>query len=286
PHIMIYGEPWAGGTSKLKSGKSADNLKGQMTVQESLAQDYFSGNGVLVGAFNDVIRNAARGENNPNKGYVQGSTIEASLIAMCAEGRFSQETVKTQNIDPNLVLNYVSCHDNYTLYDQLIQTMNESRLPMAYSQAESIVFLAQGVPFIQEGEDFMRSKYDPDTGKYEGNSYNVGDYINVMDYSLKIDHLDTFRKVKELIELRRTNESFRLASRQQIKERMRDVSSADGVISYRIDDLLVIHSVTGTPYDLDGSYQIIYSNVRSSYGKVSGTITIGTNESIVLKKAD
>ncbi|MBQ6654657.1 MAG: type I pullulanase [Erysipelotrichaceae bacterium] len=286
PDIMIYGEPWAGGTSKLKSGKSADNLKGQMTVQESLAQDYFSGSGVLVGAFNDVIRNAARGENNPNKGYVQGSTIEASLIAMCAEGRFSQETVKTQNIDPNLVLNYVSCHDNYTLYDQLIQTMPENRLPMAYSQAESIIFLAQGVPFIQEGEDFMRSKYDTDSGRYEGNSYNVGDYINVMDYSLKIDHLDTFRKVRELIELRKNNESFRLASRQQIKDRMRDVSSADGIISYRVDDLLIIHSVTGTPYDLDGSYQIIYSNVRSSYGKVSGTITVTTNESLVLKKAD
>ena len=286
PHIMIYGEPWAGGTSKLKSGKSEDNLKNQQTVQESLAQDFFSGNNVLVGAFNDVIRNAVRGDNGPGTGYVQGSAMDASTIAMCIEGRFSKGTVKTENINPNLVLNYVACHDNYTLYDQLVQTMGAARLPVAYTQAESIIFLAEGIPFIQEGEDFLRSKYDADNAKYEGNSYNVGDFINVMDYSLKVDNYNIFKKVKELIELRKNNEEFRLSTRADIKSRLTDLNSTYGVISYRVDDLLVIHSVNGCKFDLDGSYQVIYSNVRSSYGKVSGSITVDTNESVVLRKAN
>ena len=73
----------------------------------------------MVGAFNDVIRNAVRGDNGPGKGYVQGVSANASMIAMCAAGVFSRSTIKTQSIDPNLVMNYVSCHDNYTLYDQL-----------------------------------------------------------------------------------------------------------------------------------------------------------------------
>ena len=284
PAIMVYGEPWAGGTSKLKSGTSETKLTGQMTVQESLAQDYFSGSGVMVGAFNDVIRNAIRGDNGPGKGYVQGISSDASMIAMCAEGVFSKGTIKTQNIDPNLVLNYASCHDNYTLYDQLVQTMNEDRIKAAYTQADAIVFLTQGVPFIQEGEEFMRSKLDPETGKYSGNSYNVGDFINVMDYSLKIDHKDVFEKTKELIAFRRDTADFRLGTRQEIKDKMSDVGSDRGNVSYRFGDYLVIHSVAGTSVELDGSYEIVYSNVRTNYGPVSGTLTVSVNESVVLRK--
>ncbi len=284
PSIMIYGEPWAGGTSKLKSGLSETKLSEQMTVQESLAQDYFSGSGVLVGAFNDVIRNAVRGENNPSEGYVQGLSANSSIIAMCVGGVFSKGTVKTQNIDPNLVLNYVSCHDNFTLYDQLIQTMSEDRLFGAYTQADAIVFLAQGVPFIQEGEEFMRSKLDEATGKYSGNSYNVGDFINVMDYSLKIAHRDVFEKTKELIAFRRASADFRLGTRQEISEKLGEVTFDKGNIRYTVGEFLVLHSLSGETAELDGSWEIVYSNIRETYGTVSGSVEVGANESVVLRK--
>ena len=286
PNVMIYGEPWAGGTTKLKSGTSAKNLTGQMTVQESLAQDYFSGNGVLVGAFNDVIRNAIRGDNGPGKGFVQGDTSNASLIAMCVEGRFSKGTIKSQNIDPNLVINYASCHDNYTLYDQLVQTTNETRLPVAYTQAEAIVFLSEGVPFIQEGEDFMRSKYNETTGKYDGNSYISGDYVNAMDYSLKIKNLDTFNKVKELILVRKTEGALRMFSRSDIQERLTNVSFTGGTVSYSADELIIAHSINGGKLELDGTYEIVYSNVRDAYGEVTSEISLSSNESVLLKKVN
>ena len=132
----------------------------------------------------------------------------------------------------------------------------------------------------------MRSKFDSETGKYEGNSYNVGDFINVMDYSLKVDHLDTFNKVKELIAFRKANESFRLDSREKIKERMGEVIVEGGNIRYSVDDLLVIHSVSGTNVQLDGEYDVVYSNVRGSYGRVSGNLSVKASESLVLKKAN
>ena len=284
PNIMIYGEPWTGGASKLKAGTGDSNLSGQTTVQASLAQDFFCGSGIMVGAFNDVIRNAVRGDNGPGKGYVQGMSSDASEVAMCVPGIFSKETVKTQNIDPDQVLNYVACHDNYTLYDQLVQTVSADHLPSAYTQAESIVFLVQGVPFIQEGEDFMRSKYNEDTGKYEGNSYNVGDHVNVMDYSLKVDHLGTFAKVKELIAFRKANEVFRLSERSEINEKLKDLKVEGSNISYTLGDFKVIHSVGGGHFDLDGEYEIVYSNTRSSYGRVSGSFSPMANESVVLRK--
>lgn len=284
PHIMIYGEPWAGGTSKLKGGTSDAKLSEQMTVQESLAQDYFSGSGVLVGAFNDVIRNAIRGDNGPGKGYVQGVQADASMIAMCVSGIFSKGTVKTQSIDPNQVINYASCHDNYTLYDQLVQTMSAERLKNAYTQADAIVFLAQGVPFIQEGEEFMRSKLDDESGKYSGNSYNVGDYINVMDYSLKIEHIDVFEKTKELIAFRKNTPELRLASRDAINNNLTDVSFDKGNIRYTVGGLTVIHSLSGAKAELDGTYAVVFRNTNGDYGTVSGSIELGANESVVLKK--
>ena len=284
PEIMVYGEPWTGGSSKLKDGTSDTKLSEQTTKQESLAQPYFSGSGVKVGAFNDVIRNAIRGENNPSKGFVQGDSTCASIIGLGITGVFSRGTVPASKIDPNLVLNYASCHDNYTLYDQLIQTMNEDRLPKAYTQADSIVLLSEGVPFLQEGEDFMRSKLDTRTGKYEGNSYNVGDPINVMDYSLKIAHMDTFRKIKELIALRKSEKALRMSTRDEIDSKVSDIASENGNIIYTADDLLIVHSLKGTTVELDGEYEIIYSNLRDTYGNVSGELSVSTNESVVLRK--
>ena len=76
-----------------------------------------------------------------------------------------------------------------------VQQKYNSNLDMQYTQAESIVFTSQGVPFLQEGEEFKRTKeYEDENGniKYEGNSYNVGDNINNMDYSLKIKNEDTY----------------------------------------------------------------------------------------------
>ena len=284
PQIMIYGEPWTGGASKLKAGVSDTQLREQTTVQESLAQDFFCGSGVRVGAFNDVIRNAIRGSNNPGKGYVQGSAADASQVAMCVAGLFSRSTVKTQEIDPNQVLNYVSCHDNYTLYDQLVQTMPEARLAAAYTQADAVVFLAQGVPFIQEGEEFMRSKYDPETGTYEGNSYNVGDRVNAMDYALKIRHADVFRKTQELIAFRLARPELRLATRQEITDALSEVETDGGNLRYTVGGLTVIHTVSGMTAELPGTFRVLYSNLRAAGEEADGSITLLPNESVVLEE--
>ncbi len=288
PHFMVYGEPWTGGSSKLKAGISDARLKEQTTVQESLAQDYFGGSGILVGAFNDVLRNAARGDNNPGKGYVQGSSADASQLALCLEGRFSKGSIKTQNIDPNQVLNYVSCHDNYTLYDQLIQTLNEERLPAAYTQAEALVFLSQGIPFIQEGEEFLRSKYNDGAGKtrpYDGNSYQSGDLVNLMDYSLKIKNRDIYEKIRELIALRRATALLRLLDRSAIAEQLRDIRVEQGTISFRLGDLWIFHTISGGTVTLPGDYEILYSSsLERDYGPVSGEILLLGNESLVLRE--
>ena len=284
-NIMVYGEPWTGGTTKLKDGTDASKLTSQKTVQRSLAQSYFAGDNVLVGAFNDVIRNAVRGDNAPGRGFVQGLYANGNTILQGIQGQFSGSNDE-KNINPNQVLNYVSCHDNYTLEDQLLQSMGNADITNAYTQAESLIFLAQGVPFMQEGEEFRRSKYNEEKQKYEGNSYNTGDFDNNMDYSLKIKYPNIYSKFKELIKLRKDYSEFRLSTRQDITDKVKNMSADGGIIIYEINDLLIIHcaNAAGDMVNLSSNYEMIFSNIRDMYTSHSTQLSLFANESVVLKK--
>ena len=43
--------------------------------------------------------------------------------------------------------------------------------------------------------------------------------------------------------------------------------------------------MNGGKFELDGKYEIVYSNVRGEYGEAADEITLQNNESVVLKKA-
>ena len=62
---------------------------------------------------------------------------------------------------PEQTINYVSCHDNLTLWDKLATSNSddseEDRIKMN-KLASAIVFTSQGIPFIQAGEEMLRSK--------------------------------------------------------------------------------------------------------------------------------
>lgn len=282
--VMIYGEPWTGGNADLSSGVEADNLSRQQTVQRSLAQSYFAGSGNYVGAFNDVIRNAIKGSNGPDSGYVQGMTgTTATNIVVGTRGQFSANSDLEKNIEPQQVLNYVSCHDNYTLYDHLNQTKGSRNLVNMYKQAETIVFTAQGVPFMQEGEDFMRTKQNV------GNSYNVGDLINNMDYSLKVTNNDMFQYFKNLIALRKAHDGLTLSTRAEITASLTECTKYARYISTKIDtnseSLWILHAVNSINVDLGSSYEVLLStNAARTVGEDLSTINLATNESIILRK--
>jgi pullulanase/glycogen debranching enzyme len=89
-------------------------------------------------------------------------------------------------VDPPDVINYVSAHDNLTLFDN-----DQLKLPAAASMAErvrvnslglGIVLLSQGVPFFHAGDDLLRSK------SLDANSYNGGDWFNRLDFTGRTDN--------------------------------------------------------------------------------------------------
>jgi pullulanase len=76
---------------------------------------------------------------------------------------------------------YISVHDNETVFDISQYKHPVATLPADRARAQvvglSLVALAQGVPFFHAGDDMLRSK------SMDGNSYNSGDYFNLIDWS-------------------------------------------------------------------------------------------------------
>ena len=85
--------------------------------------------------------------------------------------------------DPQEVINYVAAHDNETLWD-----INQYKLPDGVAMADrvrvqnlanSIVALAQGIPFFHAGQELLRSK------SLDRNSFDSGDWFNLLDFSYR-----------------------------------------------------------------------------------------------------
>ena len=105
-----------------------------------------------------------------------------------------------------------------------------------------------------------------------------------MDYYLKIKNLDVCRKTAEMIRFRAEHPEFRLSTRKEIKEQFEVLPSDKNVIAYQIGDLLVFHALSAVKIDLDGTYRIVFSNVRNEYETVTGSFNTMSNESVVLEK--
>jgi len=84
-------------------------------------------------------------------------------------------------VDPADVINYISAHDNQTLFDN-----DQFKMPTTASMADrvrvnslgvAIVALSQGVAFFHAGDDLLRSK------SLDRDSFNSGDWFNKLDLS-------------------------------------------------------------------------------------------------------
>jgi pullulanase len=89
-------------------------------------------------------------------------------------------------LDPPDVINYISAHDNQTLFDN-----NQYKIPTATTMVDrvrinnlglALITLAQGIPFFHAGDDILRSK------SFDRNSYNSGDWFNRLDWTLQTNN--------------------------------------------------------------------------------------------------
>lgn len=238
PTIMVYGEPWTGGTTTLPSSEMASKLN----LYEMPG----------VGAFNDNTRDGIKGSvfNREAGGFLQGNvgynTFKSADIANVKYGiaggiAYPGSSVTAWNMSPTKTLNYVACHDNNTLYDKLYLTLQGADrldlIPELARQAYGIVLTSQGIPFIYAGDEFLRSKPAASGSGFDHNSYQSPDSVNMIRWDLLAtdEGMATNNYVKGLIALRKAHASFRMPNAQDVLDNLSFIyTDVSGVIAYEI----------------------------------------------------
>ena len=169
--ILLYGEPWQGGASQLHRYEA--NKANLAMLNER------------VGIFCDDTRDAIKGGcfDAREPGYVEGKPgsfwdIGAAVAAWCRSDHLPPHA-------PSQIVSYVSAHDNFTLWDKLLCVRYEkpeftARDTVALAQnrlAAGIYLTSFGLPFMQAGEEFARTK------KGVGNSYRSSPALNRLDWN-------------------------------------------------------------------------------------------------------
>lgn len=202
--ILMYGEPWAAGVSAPQDGAILADKAGLHLLNER------------IGHFCDSTRDSIKGHVffHDRMGYVNGDAglnkqaIEQAVNAW--RSNIGSEGVAGQ------IIQYVSAHDDLTLWDKLCRSMRQdahdiesayaaqdldkvSDLLAANRLAAGLVLTNAGIPFMLSGEEFARTKFGND------DSYDSGAELNALDWQRAYHMRDLVDYYRTLIRIRRSD---------------------------------------------------------------------------------
>jgi len=296
--ILIYGEGW-------NFGEVKDNARGINATQMNIGG---TGIGVFNDRLRDGARGGTPFDDPRLQGFTTGLFLNANAaekrtadqqklelfdytdwIKLGLAGNLREYMIVRSNgdpvdgahvyyhgsaagytLDPQENINYVSAHDNETIFDAIQLKAPASatladRVRMS-NLALSIPMLGQGIPFFHAGDDILRSK------SLDRNSYDSGDWYNKLDWSLQTDNwgvglpiegtdrYDVYKPLladtalkpgkaeitfstevfQEFLQIRKSSPLFRLQTADQVKEMVSFLNNGPeqipGLIVMRIDD--------------------------------------------------
>jgi pullulanase len=182
---------------------------------------------------------------------------------------------------PGQAVNYVEAHDNLTLWDKLNASLSASnksvRMLAADRQAAAILFTSQGIPFIQAGQEFLRTKGGDD------NSYASGDGVNALNWAARATNAATVNYYKGLIALRKAHAAFRIKTAAAIASNISIGASTKSVIREVINGknvgdswktIVVLHNSNSTAVTITlpakGTWAVVVN------GSAAGVTTLAT----------
>lgn len=198
--IMVYGEGWN------LSTYLPDNMRATIENASKIPRIAF---------FNNRIRDVIAGDimTKDSRGFINGLPLDKDLAESLTGNSVTLHHNNKIFDSPMQSINYVTCHDNYTLWDKI--TLNspftsENERSRLQKLAIAIVLFSQGIPFLNSGIDFCRTK------NYSNNTYNSSDIVNWLDYSRKVRFKDVFEYTKNLIALRKKYSCFQKTTIEDI----------------------------------------------------------------------
>lgn len=160
-----------------------------------VAATQFNLAGSEIATFNDRLREGVRNGAmfNPDGNLNDHDIVRLGMAGTLADYvlKSSSDTASTGSsfspsayaLDPADVINYVSKHDNETLWDKLQFNldigMSSSDRVRVQNIAATIPLMSQGVPFLQMGGDLLRSK------SMDRNTFDAGDWFNYVDFTME-----------------------------------------------------------------------------------------------------
>lgn len=278
--VWLYGEGW-------NFGEIADNRQGRNASQANIAG---TGIGTFNDRLRDATRGGGAFSGLREQGFITGlydtpnaaerrspeerrwlllqmaDWIRVGLAGSLQDFTFCDATgreVSARAIpykgnpagytrDPQEAVNYVSAHDNETLFDTVqikaAETVALAERVRMHNLGVDLVMLAQGVPFFHAGVDMLRSK------SLDRNSYSSGDWFNRLDFSYQTngwggglppagenqanwpvirpllanpalkptpdDIQKAVQHFRELLRIRRSSRLFRLRTMQEVVDRL------------------------------------------------------------------
>ena len=282
PEALIYGEGWTMG-STIDGSSQADQGHISAIVPHGIGS---------VAVFNDVIRDGLKGStfDTLSKGFISGS-YGANALKIQFGMNGGTGIASTWNVKNQMSVNYMSAHDNHTLWDKLaISNASDSiatRIAMNKLGA-GIIMVSKGVPFMQAGEEMMRTK-DGDE-----NSYKSSDTINNIRWDVLAEGSDPHSMMlyyKGLIEMRKAHSI--LGTDGSVKITYGSFGS-DGLSAlYEAEDgtralVLINPTHQAFPYTLEGEWQLLADGTRAGsevLATETGKITVdGISIRVYLEK--
>ena len=259
PEAVIYGDGWTMGATIDGSAQANQGNISQITP---------TGDAIgSVAVFNDATRDGLKGSvfEKTAKGYISGSPKgTAAKIMFGIKGGVGVGQGWT--VDNAMVINYMSAHDNNTLWDKLLLSnpndSDDARNRMNNLGA-AIIMVSRGTPFWQAGEEMLRTK-DGDE-----NSYKSSDAINNIKWDVLYDgsrEYETMLYYKGLIEMRKAYDIF-----SDLDVTIEYEEFAGGALAVTIKDnnnsgiaLVLINPInTDLTYELDSEWNLIADRERA-----------------------
>lgn len=267
--IIMYGEAWKMNTT-VPSGVNLAN------------QDNVSLLSKRIGAFNDTARDGIR------QFVREGTPKNGVRSSVSAEGGGWTDT-------PDQCVNYVSCHDNLTLYDYLVNNVYRDKqydlrrddLVAMNQLAAAIIMTSRGMPFMLAGEEMGRTKGG------DGNSYISPIEVNRIDWNQLRTYTSMVDYYKGLIQLRSAIPA--LADPTGNRSTLTYLETKDkGAVAFTSgaqDSPTVVAAFNGNPVSSttislpDGKWIILADRNRAglkSLGTAEGTLTVEPTSAVIL----
>ena len=273
--------------------------------------------------FNDTNRNVIHGGvfTATDKGFVCGNlsdrtkpTVTDSYMA------YSQWGSDSERVDtPLQTVNYASCHDNYTLFDNFtVDALDLNGLELSAENAALVAeqaamynnlaaayyITAQGVPFIHAGEEMLRSKPSVDAENnfvFDHNSYSSGDGVNSFKWGQLANELNaaSYEYYKGLIAFRKAHPALRMTEQAEILSAMSALETGSNDVIAILNQggngenaeiLTVINVGADVAVTLPEGQWNVYVNADIAGTEVietvSGSVTVSATSAMILVKAE